>query len=60
MKKKFTFNHSNVFSHYWTISYKTKFTVGVGLSWSSFGLGFKIDKYTISWDFLWIYGGVEW
>lgn len=51
---------STYFGRYWQVTYKSKLSAGIGVSWRTFGIGFKIDKWSFSWDFLWLYGGVEW
>lgn len=58
--KSWSYYRSNVFSNYHQITYKDKVSAGIGWSKWTFGLGFKVDKYSFSWDLGFIYGGVEW
>lgn len=36
-----------------------KYWISFGYSWPGFGLGFRIDRYSFSIDFLWFWLGIE-
>ena len=33
--------------------------IHIGYSWKGFGLGFRIDRYSLNIDFLWFWFGIE-